>query len=145
MATRSKHQPDPVEARGEGERPRSSHPTAKRALRLGLLLAGVALTIWILRAVGWPGIASNLARIGVGWFVGLSALYGLAQFAFVIGWWLVIDPRLPLPALPGLFATYLAGGAANYLTPVRVAGEPLKVHLIGGRTGTGAAVASLTI
>ncbi|MGH9365205.1 MAG: lysylphosphatidylglycerol synthase transmembrane domain-containing protein [Thermoanaerobaculia bacterium] len=145
MATRSKHQPNGVEAPREEERPWHSHPAAKRALRLALLLAGLALIVWILRAVGWPGIASNLARIGVGWFVGLSALCGLAHLAFVMGWWLVIDPRLPLPALPGLFAAYLAGGAANYLTPVRVAGEPLKAHLVGGRTGTGPAVASLTI
>lgn len=145
MATRSKHQPDGVEARREEERPRHSRPATKRALRLGLLLAGLALIVWIFRAVGWPAIASNLARIGVEWFAALSALYGLSLLAFAIGWWLVIDPRLPLPALPGLFAAYLAGDAANYLTPVRVAGEPLKVHLTGSRTGTGPAVASVTI
>lgn len=145
MATRSKHQPDGMETRLEEERPRHFRPSAKRALRLGLLLAGLGLVVWILRAVGWPAIASNLARIGVEWFLGLSALYGLSLLAFVIGWWLVIDPRPPLRALPGLFAAYLAGGATNYLTPIRVAGEPLKVHLIRDRTGAGPAVASLTI
>ncbi len=145
MATRSKHQPEGVEERREEAQARRLPSAVKRALRLALVLAGLALIVWIFRAVGWPAIVSNLARIGIGWFVALSALYGLTQLAFGMGWWLVIDPRLPLPALPGVFAAYLAGDAANYLTPVRVAGEPLRVHLIGGRTGTGPAVASLTI
>jgi len=145
VASRSKHHPDAEEARLEEERPGYSRPAAKRALRVALFLAGLALLVWILRTVGWPAIASNLARIGIAWFLGLSALSGLSQLAFVIAWWLLIDPRLPVRALPNLFAAYLAGGAANYLTPIRVAGEPLKVHLIRVRTGTGPAVASLTI
>ena len=145
MATGSTHQPGGAEARREEGRAWHAHPAAKRAIQAALLLAGLALIVWILRAVGWPAIATNLARIGVEWFLGLAALYGLAQLAFAIGWWLVIDPRLPLQALPGVFAAYLAGDTANYLTPVRVAGEPLKVHLTGNRMGTGPAVASLTI
>ena len=145
MANRSISQPDEAPATRREEEARPSRLAARPAIRVALILAGLALIFWILRTVGWPAIASNLERIGPFWFAGLVLLYGLSQFAFAVGWWLVTDPRLPPSALTGVFAAYLAGDSANYLTPVRVAGEPLKVHLTGRRTGTGPAVASLTI
>jgi uncharacterized protein (TIRG00374 family) len=116
----------------------------RRGLRLLLLAAGLLLFAGIFGVVGWPAIASNLQRIGFA-FVALTALYLVAQVAFAVGWWEVLEPRPPLSQFPRLFAVYLAGDAANYLAPGNVAGEPLKVHLLRSATGTGRALASITI
>jgi hypothetical protein len=47
------------------------------------------------------------------------ALYGVAQAAFCLGWWFVMEPRPPARFLPRLFAVYLAGDSANYLAARR--------------------------
>ena len=115
-----------------------------RSTRGALLLAGLALFAWIFWRVGWPAIASNLAAIGA-WFVLLVALYFFAEAAFLLGWWLVIDPLLPRSALPRLMGVYLAGYTVNYVAPGGVAGEPLKARLLAGTLPPGRALASLTI
>ena len=116
----------------------------KRGMRGTLLLAGLALVAWIFWRVGWPAIASNLAAIGA-WFVLLVAIYFFAKAAFLLGWWLVIDPLLPPSALPRLLGIYLAGYTVNYVAPGGVAGEPLKARLLSGLVPPGRALASLTI
>jgi uncharacterized protein (TIRG00374 family) len=113
-------------------------------VRIVLLLCGLAVLAFIFRSVGWPAIASNLARIGV-WFPALVALYGVAQLAFALGWWVLFDDERPRPPLPRLFAIYLAGDSFNYLAPGGVAGEPLKARMLREAASTGEAVASLTI
>jgi uncharacterized protein (TIRG00374 family) len=115
-----------------------------RAVRSALLLCGLAVLAVVFRSVGWPAIASNLARIG-GWFAALVALYGLAQLAFAQGWRVLFDEGRPRPSFPRLFAVYLAGDSLNYLAPGGVAGEPLKARMLRGAASTGDAVASLTI
>jgi uncharacterized protein (TIRG00374 family) len=123
---------------------RPAQPLGRRLAPLALLLAGVALIIWMFRAVGWPSIEANLRAIG-GWFFLLVAIYAVPQAAFFLGWWAVMDPR-PRPArLPRLFAVYLAGDSANYLAPGGVAGEPLKVHLLSREMERGRALASVTL
>jgi len=124
-----------------------SRPGAPFSRRLGRFLAaaaGLALLAWMVRAIGWSSIEANLRAIG-GWFPILVALYGVAQAAFCLGWWFVMEPRPPARFLPRLFAVYLAGDSANYLAPGGVAGEPLKVHLLSGRVGRGPALASVTL
>ncbi len=121
-----------------------AHPLAKRAGRVVLLLAGVALIAWIFRTIGWPAIESNLSVVGL-WFVPLAALYLFAQLSIVLGWRAVIDPQPRLSSLPDLFAVYLAGDAVNYLAPGGVAGEPVKVHLLREKVGIARVLASLTI
>ncbi|MGH9367234.1 MAG: lysylphosphatidylglycerol synthase domain-containing protein [Thermoanaerobaculia bacterium] len=123
---------------------RPAPPVGRHLARLTLLLAGVALIVWMFRTVGWPAIEANLRAIG-GWFLLLVAIYALPQAAFFLGWWAVMDPRPPLARLPGLFAFYLAGDSANYLAPGGVAGEPLKVHLLSGQMEPGRALASVTL
>lgn len=113
-------------------------------LRFLLLALGVALFAAVFRSVGWPAISANLSRIGP-WFAALVAIYTLAQLAFALGWWAVLDPRPRLSAFPALFGTYLSGDSANALGPGNVAGEPLKVHLLRREIGGAAAVASVTI
>jgi hypothetical protein len=116
----------------------------RRLFQFALLLAGLGLLGWIFTSAGWPAVAANLASIG-GWFLALVGLYLWAEVAFVAGWWLVTEPRLPLSFFPRLLGLYLAGNTANYLAPGSVAGEPLKVGLLAERLGTPGAAASTTL
>jgi Lysylphosphatidylglycerol synthase TM region len=123
---------------------RPDSPRGRRLARLALLLAGVALIVWMFRTVGWPAIEANLRVIG-GWFALLVAIYAVPQAAFFLGWWAVMDPRPSLYRLPRLFAVYLAGDSANYLAPGGVAGEPIKVRLLAQEMEPGRALASVTL
>ena len=116
----------------------------KSLARLALLLAGAALLVWIVVTVGWPAIRANLAAIGA-WFPALVLLYAVAQAAFALAWWEVIEPRPPAAFLPQLFAVYLAGDTVNYLVPTSVAGEPLKAHLLRDVIDLPRGIASLTV
>ncbi len=117
---------------------------AKHASRTILFLAGVGLAGALVWTTGWPAIQANLASIG--WrFGALVALYLLAEIAFVLGWWSVMDPRPPLSSLPDLLRIYLAGNSLNYLSPGSVAGEPLRASLLRDRMKTSSAIASVTI
>jgi len=115
-----------------------------RAFRIAIVGVALVLLAYLFHSVGWSAIAANVARVGR-WFPFLVAIYALAQAAFALGWWIVFDPRLPRPSFLRLFWIYLAGDAANLVLPGNVAGEPLKAHLLHDSTGTGPAVASLTI
>lgn len=134
-----------------GDLPPSEAPPASRrrafggreAARIALLLAGFAVFAVLFRSVGWPAIASNLARIG-GWFALLVLLYAAAQAAFALGWWVIFEPSRR-PGFARLFGVYLAGDSFNYLAPGGVAGEPLKARMLLGAARTGEAIGSLTI
>jgi uncharacterized protein (TIRG00374 family) len=115
-----------------------------RGLRLALLAAGLVLVAVVFGSVGWREIGENVARAGP-WFPALVVLYAAAQIAFALGWWVVLDPVEPRPRFFHFFLIYLAGDAANIIAPGNVAGEPLKVHLLGESTGKGSALASVTI
>jgi glycosyltransferase 2 family protein len=119
-------------------------PRARHVSRALLLLAGVALGVFLVWKTGWAAVEANLASIGW-WFFGLTALYLLAEIAFVLGWRAVMDPRPPLTSLPGLLRIYLAGNSLNYLAPGSVAGEPLRANMLRERLGTSSAIASVAI
>lgn len=118
--------------------------SSARHARTVLFLAGVALALVLVWKTGWPAIQANLASIGW-WFFGLTALYLLAEIAFVLGWRSVIEPRPPLSSVPDLLRIYLAGNTLNYLTPGSVAGEPVRISMLRERTDTPGAIASVTI
>ena len=115
----------------------------REILRIALLLSGFALFALLFRLVGWPAIASNLARIG-GWFALLVVLYAAAQAAFALGWWVIFEPSRR-PGFVRLFGVYLGGDSFNYLAPGGVAGEPLKARMLRGSASTSEAIGSLTI
>jgi uncharacterized protein (TIRG00374 family) len=108
------------------------------------LLAGVALALVLVWRTGWPAIQANLVSIGW-WFFGLTALYLLAEIAFVLGWRSVMEPQPPLSSLPDLLRIYLVGNALNYIAPGSVAGEPVRISMLRHRMETPAAIASVTI
>src|SRR5438552_1159703 len=121
---RATHEPTPLRG-GAGRRHR-------RAGRIALFAAGLAVLGGIVAAVGWGPVAANLSRIG-GWFFVLTALYALAQIAFALGWWILTGPK-PRPVSFGeLFAAYLGGDSINYFTSV--GGEPVKAELLKRRLG----------
>ena len=117
---------------------------AKHAIRTFLFLAGVALALVLVWRTGWRAVEANLASIG--WrFVGLVALYLLAEIAFTLGWRSVMDPKPGLASLPDLLRIYLAGNSLNYLAPGSVAGEPVRASMLRDRMETASAIASVTI
>ncbi|HTY42075.1 MAG TPA: lysylphosphatidylglycerol synthase domain-containing protein [Thermoanaerobaculia bacterium] len=109
-----------------------------------LLLAGIGLAFLLIWKTGWTAVEANLASIGW-WFVGLTALYLLAEIAFTLGWRAVMEPRPPLSSLPDLLRIYLAGNTLNYLAPGSVAGEPVRANMLRDRLETSRAIASVTI
>jgi len=115
-----------------------------RTFRIAIVGVALFLLAYLFHSVGWSAIAANVARVGP-WFPLLVAIYALAQAAFALGWWLVLDPGLPRPSFLRLTGIYLAGDTANVVLPGNVAGEPLKAHLLRDTAGTGPAIASLTI
>lgn len=112
--------------------------------RTALFLAGIALAFVLVWKTGWAAIQANLASIGW-WFVGLTALYLVAEIAFVLGWRSVMEPKPPLSSVPDLLRIYLAGNTLNYLSPGSVAGEPVRANMLRGRMETSGAIASVTI
>jgi uncharacterized protein (TIRG00374 family) len=114
----------------------------RRGLRIALFAAGLAVLAGLVASVGWGPVVANLSRIG-GWFLGLTALYALAQGAFAAGWWVLTGPR-PRPIGFGeLFAAYLAGDSINYFTSV--GGEPVKADLLKEKLGFSRALATVTV
>ncbi len=114
----------------------------RRAVRIALFGAGLALLVAILGAVGWKPVVANLERIG-GWFLVLVLLYSLAQMAFALGWWVLTGPG-PRPMSFGeLFAAYLAGDCLNYFTSI--GGEPVKAQLLKDRMGFSRALATVAV
>lgn len=112
----------------------------RRALRVALFVAGLAVLGGILAAVGWHSVADNLARIGA-WFFALVALYTVAQVCFALGWWVLTPPRKV--SFGELFAAYLGGDSVNYFTSV--AGEPVKAELLKSKLGFAHGLATVTV
>jgi len=117
-------------------------PSRRRAWRVALFAAGLAVLGAILAKVGWSSVAENLARIG-GWFVALVALYAVAQIAFALGWWVLTGPAPRPVSFGALFAAYLGGDSINYFTSV--GGEPVKAELLKDRLGFSHGLATVAV
>lgn len=117
----------------------------KRHYQIGLLLAGVAVTGWILWTVGLATLASNLSLIGA-WVLVFIALFGFAQLAFMVGWWVLMDSEVRACGFLKLFGVYLAGDTINYVVPSgNLGGEPVKAYLLQEELGFGRALTSIVI
>lgn len=117
----------------------------RRAYQIGILLAGVGVIGWILWTVGLATVASNLSVIGT-WLLAFIILYLFAQLAYMIGWWVVMDPEARACGFLKLFGVYLAGDTVNYLVPSgNLGGEPVKAYLLRDTLGFGRALTSIVI
>lgn len=113
--------------------------------KIGMVVAGIGLIVWILWAVGWPAIQSNLSVIGW-WFFPLAAFFFFSELAFMAGWWVLIDPQLRRSKFMRLFGVCLAGHAVNYFIPSgNIAGDPVRVDLSRDTLGLSPAIASVTV
>ena len=122
-----------------------SRQLLKWLVNVTLVVAGIGLIAWMLWAVGWPAIQTNLSAIG-GWFVALVAFYVCAELAFTAGWWVLIDPQKRHGKFMNLFGVYLASYTINYLIPSgNIAGEPVRADLSRENLGLSHALASITV
>ena len=117
----------------------------KRHYQIGLLLAGVAVTGWILWTVGLATLASNLSIIGT-WVLVFIALFLFAQLAFMVAWWVLMDSEVRACGFLKLFGIYLAGDTINYVVPSgNLGGEAVKAYLMQEELGFGRALTSIVI
>jgi uncharacterized membrane protein YbhN (UPF0104 family) len=117
----------------------------KRHYQIGLLLAGVAVTGWILWTVGLATLASNLSIIGP-WVLVFIALFLFAQLAFMVAWWVLMDSEVRACGFLKLFGIYLAGDTINYVVPSgNLGGEAVKAYLMQEELGFGRALTSIVI
>ena len=117
----------------------------RRCYQVGVLLAGVGVIGWILWTVGLATVATNLSVIGTRLLV-FIALYLFAQLAFMVGWWVLMDPDAQSCGFLRLFGVYLAGDTVNYLVPSgNLGGEPVKAYLLRDTLNFGQALTSIII
>lgn len=117
----------------------------RRCYQVGVLLAGVGVIGWILWTVGLATVATNLSVIGTR-LLAFIGLYLFAQLAFMVGWWVLMDPDAQAYGFLRLFGVYLAGDTVNYLVPSgNLGGEPVKAYLLRDTLGFGQALTSIVI
>ncbi|HSE95895.1 MAG TPA: lysylphosphatidylglycerol synthase domain-containing protein [Methylomirabilota bacterium] len=113
---------------------REGRLTLVRAVRIGALLAGLAVAAWLVWRVGLETLVAQLS--GLGWGLGLIMLpHVIVSVLDAAGWRYAFPGRLP--ALGPLIAIRLAGEAVNGTTPTgSMGGDAVKVWLVG-RVGAG--------
>jgi uncharacterized protein (TIRG00374 family) len=102
-----------------------------RALRLILVVCGIAVLLWLVVRFGAGAIASSLAQVSW-WQLGLICLvYGLSMGVDTVGWrYAFAGNRV---SFPRLLAARIAGEAINVVTAVAsVGGEAVKTWLLRG-------------
>jgi uncharacterized membrane protein YbhN (UPF0104 family) len=115
-----------------------------RALRIGLLAAGVLALVLLVRHVGLDSVAAALTRI-TWWQLGLvCAVHGVSVILDTLGWRCTfVGGR---PALVRLLAARCAGQAVNVVTALGgVGGEPVKAWLLRRDVPYEASVPSLIV
>ncbi len=117
----------------------------RRCYQVGVLLAGVGVIGWILWTVSLATVATNLSVIGTR-LLAFIGLYLFAQLAFMVSWWVLMDPDAQACGFLRLFGVYLAGDTVNYLVPSgNLGGEPVKAYLLRDTLGFGQALTSIVI
>ena len=125
--------------------PRSAPARAAAVLEILLGLGGLTLLGWMIHRIGLSLLWSNLSHFGLMPTLFLAAVYSLAQVFFCLAWLWVVDP-FGAVGFGRLFAAYLAGDALNMTVPSgNLAGEPVKVMLLGGALPMESAVTSVTV
>jgi uncharacterized protein (TIRG00374 family) len=98
-------------------------------LRTVLLVAGIALLVWLTIRIGPAAIASSLTRVAWWQLVLICLVHGLAMAVDTLGWrYAFARDRVPFPTL---LAARTAGEAVNIVSALAsVGGEAVKAWLI---------------
>jgi uncharacterized protein (TIRG00374 family) len=119
-------------------------PLAARALRLLLILAGIAVIAWLIHEVGVRAVWETMSALG--WRLALLVVfpYSLAVVLDTLGWGVLLrDRHVPFVVL---LRARLAGEAVNLTTPTAsVGGEPLKAYLLRPHVPMTEALASVVV
>ncbi len=107
-------------------------------------LAGTALLVWVVAALGPAAIAADVRQVG--W--GIAAIVALGGFRFLLraaAWRMCLDPPHAL-RLRDAFAAVICGDAIGNVTPLGpIVGEPAKAAFVRGRVALAPAVTALAI
>ena len=124
----------------------SRSSSSRFRLRLLLWIALPLALAWAMRGVSLRQVIDGLRELTAGELVVLGAVNLLVVLAFSGRWWALLRARgqhLPYLALSGY---RLAAFAISYFTPgTHFGGEPLQVHLLQGRHGVTAPVATASV
>ncbi len=117
-----------------------------KKLQILLGIGGLALLFWMIQRVGFSVLKENLLHFGLGPALFLIALYTLAQIAFALAWYVVLDDPEKKLSFWDIFVAYAAGDALNMTIPSgNLAGEPVKVMLVKDKFPIESAVTSVTV
>lgn len=113
-------------------------------LERGFGILGILITLWMIMRLGPSRIASNLQRVGWGFFV-LAAFKGVQYLLETVAWKLVArEGGLKIPFWFA-FKIILEGNSLNYITLTRMGGEPLKAVAFRERMGLARSAASVIV
>ncbi|MBI3880701.1 MAG: flippase-like domain-containing protein [Verrucomicrobia bacterium] len=105
----------------------------KRALKIFLLLLGLALFAWFVQRAGVDAIADAFRKLG--WLAPVALLpYALVYIFDTLGWFFAFGLGAPKPGYLQLLRVRWAGEAVNNVVPSGyVGGEAVKVFLLHRR------------
>jgi len=119
--------------------------------RTGVLLAanlliGAAALAWALAHFGAPAVGLLARDPSLAGLAAVAALVGSGLAVDALRWRVLLAGVGPTPSLPRLVAFRAAGQAVSSLLPsARLGGEPLRMWLVAGSAGVGAARAIATV
>src|SRR5215471_7871604 len=103
-------------------------------------IAGLALLVWVITAIGAAEIVADVRQVGWG-IAGVIAIGGLRFLLRAAAWRVCLDDPRALP-LGDAFSAVICGDAIGNLTPLGpLVGEPAKAALVRGRVALAPAVA----
>jgi Lysylphosphatidylglycerol synthase TM region len=124
----------------------TSTSTRRPLTAVGLLAtaAGVALFVWIVRAVGSREVLDGFRQIG--WGLAIVVILGGLRFATrAMAWMLCFEPPYGL-SFRDAFGAVVAGDALGNITPLGpIVGEPTKAAFVRSRVALGPTLTALAI
>lgn len=101
----------------------------KTALRVALMLAGLALFGWFVHQAGPAAIANSFVRLGA-WAPLVLIPYTVVYVLDTLGWRFALNAEA-IPSFRQLFVIRWAGESVNNVIPsAYIGGEAVKVHLL---------------
>ncbi len=111
-------------------------PGKKKALRVSLLLAGLAFLAGMFAYEGFGEMWGRISRVGFRIFGLMMLLSFFWNLCSTLGWWFILESPKPV-SFPKLFFIRWVGESINTVTPLmNLGGEPVKMvmmrkHLAG--------------